>query len=100
MKCVTLGLLLYIQACYGREDQEIVGGRSLSLIAQSNGSFTLEILLGGVTEVFHLTMREDRADMWLAGEEGELRSVSQEVSIHFPSLPATAMTRQFLCTRT
>ena len=70
------------------------------MIAQSNGSFTLEILLGGVTEVFHLTRREDRADMWLAGEEGELRSVSQEVSIHFPSLPATAMTRQFLCTRT
>ena len=97
MKCVTLGLLLSIQASYCHE---IVGGRNLSLTDQSNGSFTLEILLGGVMEVFHLTMREERAGMWVAGEKGELRSVIQEVSIHFPSLPATAMTRQFLCTRT
>ena len=58
------------------------------------------MLLGGKKEVFHLTMREERAGMWMAGEEDEMRSVSQEVRIHFPSLPATAMTRQFLCTRT
>ena len=78
----------------------IVGGGDLSLRSEPGGGYRLQLVIGGKKEVFQLTRREERAGMWVAGEEGELRGVSQGVSSHCLSLPATAMTRQFPCTRT
>ena len=59
---------------------ETVLGPSSLLVRPYRGGFTLSLELEGERQVFHLSQRQQRARLWLAGEQGNLTDVHQQVT--------------------
>ena len=87
---VTTSLLAFLSlttTCLearSKKKEHVVSAQDMQLRQEGSDGYRLDLVMAGVTKVFHLRRREEKVSVWMLGEEGNLREprIAKTVAVY------------------